>query len=63
MEGNFERGYGPFAEFVAELAKSPARLTAVYVLRGLTPVRTRGSGPLVRTRGFLAPPAFNVARA
>jgi 2-keto-3-deoxy-L-rhamnonate aldolase RhmA len=26
MEGNFERGYGPFAEFVAELAKSPARL-------------------------------------
>ena len=26
MEGNFERGYGPFAEFVAELAKSPGRL-------------------------------------
>jgi len=26
MEGNFERGYGPFAEFVGELAKSPARL-------------------------------------
>jgi 2-keto-3-deoxy-L-rhamnonate aldolase RhmA len=26
MEGNFDRGYGPFAELVAELAKSPARL-------------------------------------
>jgi 4-hydroxy-2-oxoheptanedioate aldolase len=26
MEGNFERGFGPFAEFVGELAKSPARL-------------------------------------
>jgi 4-hydroxy-2-oxoheptanedioate aldolase len=26
MEGNFERGYGPFAELVGELAKSPARL-------------------------------------
>ncbi|HVH55707.1 MAG TPA: aldolase/citrate lyase family protein [Vicinamibacterales bacterium] len=26
MEGNFDRGYGPFAEFVGELAKSPARL-------------------------------------
>jgi 4-hydroxy-2-oxoheptanedioate aldolase len=26
MEGNFERGYGPFAELVSELAKSPARL-------------------------------------
>jgi 2-keto-3-deoxy-L-rhamnonate aldolase RhmA len=26
MEGNFERGYGTFAEFVGELAKSPARL-------------------------------------
>jgi 2-keto-3-deoxy-L-rhamnonate aldolase RhmA len=26
MEGNFDRGYGPFAELVGELAKSPARL-------------------------------------
>ena len=26
MEGNFEDGYGPFAAFVGELAKSPARL-------------------------------------
>ena len=26
MEGNFEGGYSPFAEFVGELAKSPARL-------------------------------------
>jgi 2-keto-3-deoxy-L-rhamnonate aldolase RhmA len=26
MEGNFDRGYGPFAEFVAELARFPARL-------------------------------------
>jgi 2-keto-3-deoxy-L-rhamnonate aldolase RhmA len=26
MEGNFERGFAPFAEFAAELAKSPARL-------------------------------------
>jgi 4-hydroxy-2-oxoheptanedioate aldolase len=26
MEGNFGRGYGPFAEFVGEMAKSPARL-------------------------------------
>ena len=26
MEGNFERGYGPFAELVGELSKSPARL-------------------------------------
>lgn len=26
MEANFDRGFGPFAEFVGELAKSPARL-------------------------------------
>jgi 4-hydroxy-2-oxoheptanedioate aldolase len=26
MEGNFERGFAPFSEFVAELAKSPARV-------------------------------------
>jgi 4-hydroxy-2-oxoheptanedioate aldolase len=26
MEGNFDRGYGPFAELVGELAKSPARM-------------------------------------
>lgn len=26
MEGNFDRGYGPFAELVGELAKSPNRL-------------------------------------
>jgi 4-hydroxy-2-oxoheptanedioate aldolase len=26
MEGNFDRGFGPFSELVAELAKSPARL-------------------------------------
>ncbi|MEO6213170.1 MAG: aldolase/citrate lyase family protein [Vicinamibacterales bacterium] len=43
MEGNFERGYGPFAEFVAELAKSPARLKHPLVTKipriGTDPVK------------------------